>query len=233
MSYIYSLIAKTTDVVVAPIKVAYDKTKEVLVSQSIISESTELTEPTESTESTELNESKKIVNVDGSDNKNTSKIIRRFNPPTNFFTSYAYFFSNPTKVDQGLYLGSAYNAACWYTLEHYNIKYVVNVTSEIDNYYQHCGITYYRISIKDDNNESIKPHFESSFEKIDEFLNKKDGNVLVHCYMGASRSATIVAHYLAKKTESDVTDVIDVLIQKRPIVNPTHKLITDLINIKT
>ena len=40
-------------------------------------------------------------------------------------------------------------------------------------------------------------YFESSFAFIDEHL--ESGNVLIHCFAGVSRSATILAAYLMRK----------------------------------
>ncbi len=253
MAYIYSLALRVTDNVTAPIKVAICKSREVFSPQKnqnnlncVYNTKTEVNEInnqsgfnnnheiTCDTQNDEQNQvpNQVIINVDGLDSQNISKKMERLYPPTGFIASYVHFFSDPTEVHSGLYLGSAYNAACWYTLENFGIKYIVNVTAEIDNFHEQYGITYYKIPIKDDNNESIKDYLKESYDKIDEFISKKDGNVLVHCYMGASRSATIVANYIANKTDTDVTDVISNLIERRPIVNPTQQLVADLIKCK-
>ena len=219
MAYLYSIALRVTNNVAAPLRVAYCKSREVLIPSTNI-ETTKIP----------IDENKdNVINVDGIDSQATTKKMGRLNPPTSFVTSYIHFFSGPTEVYGDLYLGSAYNAACWYTLESLGIKYIINVTAEIDNYYEHCGITYFKIPIKDDNNESIKIYLEDSYDKIDEFLSKKDGKVLVHCYMGASRSASIVAYFTAKKTGADITEVIGNLIERRPVVNPTQQLVADLI----
>lgn len=233
MAYLYSLALRVTDNVMAPIKVAICKSRDVLTQhnmQNLINLEPEKVQLNDEENINHMLET--IVNVDGIDSQTVTKKMERLYPTTGFFTSYMHFFSDPTHVYTGLYLGSAYNAACWYTLEKFGIKYIINVTTEIDNYHEQYGITYFKIPIRDDNNESIQIYLEESYNKIDEFLNKKNGNVLVHCYMGASRSATIVANYIAKKSDTDVTDVITNLIERRPVVNPTQQLVADLINTK-
>jgi protein-tyrosine phosphatase len=110
-----------------------------------------------------------------------------------------------------------------------NIKYIINVSCEISNYYPN-ELQYYRISIRDNNSESIKTYFQNSRKIIDNFLKLNDGNILVHCYMGASRSATIVADFISYKTKKDITEVLKTMTEKRPIINLTEKFTRDLID---
>lgn len=214
MAYLFSLAKRATNNIIAPVRVAFDKSYDIFV----------VDEPDKSSDKSE-----KIINVDGLDEVPRSKKVERMFTQTNIIIDYVHFFSNPTEIFPGIYLGSANNAANWETLTEFNIKYIVNVSLEISNYHEGYGITYYRIPIRDNNMESIQGYFKESFEKIDEFKNAKNGNILIHCFMGASRSATIAANYIAKKTETDITDVIDNLKKRRPIVNPTQQFVRDLI----
>lgn len=242
MAYLYSLTLRIADGAAAPFRVAICKSREVLVTSQNNQQNQqnqqddykimESEKRQKNTENLDGNNRVPTINVDGVDCQTIVKKMERLNPSTGFIMSYLHYFSGPTEVYDRLYLGSAHNAASWYTLEDLGIKYIVNVTAEIDNFHEHSGITYYKIPIKDNNNESIKPHLEESFKKIDEFLSNKNGKVLVHCYMGASRSASVVADYIAKKTNADVTDVICNLIERRPIVNPTQQFVADLIKDK-
>jgi len=160
---------------------------------------------------------------------NKSNIERLF-PKKNLLghlSDHLVFFSEPTLVYPNLYLGSVYNAVLWQTLVNNNIKYIINVSNEITNWYPD-HIEYYQIPIKDNNNESMQPYFDESFNKIEEFLSKGDGNVLVHCYFGASRSATIIIEYLRRKTGKPVDEIIQELKAMRSVINPTHQFVQDL-----
>ena len=53
------------------------------------------------------------------------------------------------------------------------------------------------IEINDHNKEDISSHFNTAFEFIDAKL--AQGNVLVHCANGISRSPTIVMSYIMRK----------------------------------
>ena len=154
--------------------------------------------------------------------------IQRVFPKSTTTESLLSYFSHPTEIYKRIYLGSAINAASEETLKQLNIKFIVNVTEEISNYHPN-SFTYYNIKIRDDNKQSIKKHFLESFNKIEEFLNNNpDGNILVHCFKGASRSATIVINYVSKKEGIDVTQVLSDIKKKRPIVNITSKYLEDL-----
>jgi len=158
--------------------------------------------------------------------KSESKEIQRMYPK-NFWTEYLSFVSYPHEVYPNIILGSACNAAYYYSLKDLGIKYIINVTAEISDYYPDY-FEYYRIPIRDDNMESIQPYLQESYDKIDSFLAKGDGKVFIHCFMGASRSATIAAWYISKKTGDDITTVLVNLKNQRPVVNLTDQYVKDL-----
>lgn len=147
--------------------------------------------------------------------------------PKNVIAEYVSFFGSPQEVYPRIFLGSSFNADLFYQLKDLNVKYIVNVSVEMSNCYPD-HFTYYQIPIRDNNAESIRPYFQESFEKIESFLEKNDGNVFVHCYMGASRSATIVANYISRKTNDDITTILVNLKKQRPVVNLTNQFVSDL-----
>lgn len=131
------------------------------------------------------------------------------------------FFSTPTHIIDNIYLGSAFNAAHFDSMNELNIGLIINMTSEISNYHSD-KILYKKYPIYDNNSESIKPYLEKIYDQIisyQELNNNK--NIFIHCFMGASRSATVVAYYLMRKHKYNVDDAIKFMKQKRNVVNPT------------
>lgn len=57
------------------------------------------------------------------------------------------------------------------------------------------------LDIEDKPNSPLNKHFDETFEFIDK--NLKEGNVLVHCQAGVSRSASVVIAYIIRKFKVD------------------------------
>lgn len=170
----------------------------------------------------------KIYNI-FSDNEDFDKSFVKRKYESNFINECIYFFSYPTQVYDRIYLGSAYNAASYDILNALNIKYIINVTHEISNYFENCyDISYHNIKIRDNGNESIVPYLDESFNLIEQFLETNNGNILVHCYMGSSRSVSIVVHYIARKENKEIKDVIDKIKELRPSINPAINFIDQI-----
>jgi hypothetical protein len=128
----------------------------------------------------------------------------------------------PTQITDRLYLGNAYNAIDKELLHELNIGLIVNVTKEIPNYYEYKDFQYIKIPIYDDNNASLNEYFDKTTESIILYMmNNLDKNVLVHCYMGSSRSTTIVVAYLLHECnfKKKILNLIDEIKTNRPHIN--------------
>jgi hypothetical protein len=162
------------------------------------------------------------------ENQNT-----RIYPTSSYYNEYTTFWGNPTHVVDNIYLGSAYNAASYDLLKELNIGVIINATSEISNYYPDEFI-YLNYKLYDNNKHSIKKYLERSFDDIIYHQQNTKGNILIHCFMGASRSASIVLYYLMRTQKSQdgkpysFDDAVSYLRGKRIIVNPTFRLTKDL-----
>ena len=167
------------------------------------------------------------ISTDVSDNNNQS-IRKRIFLKVPMITQLKTFLSPPTYIINNIYLGSAFNASNKELLDYYNIKYIINITNEISNYYPE-DITYVNYKIYDNNKDRIGDFLDDSFLKLNEFINNNDGNILVHCFMGASRSATVVAYYLIKQFNLSPKLAIISLKEKRITVNLTNRFYNDLI----
>lgn len=121
------------------------------------------------------------------------------------------------QVDDNLYLGNAFDAADLRGLKELSISTVVNATKEIRNYFEDQeDMDYLKIDILDNGQATIEPFFQDFLDFINEHPDEK---ILIHCYMGSSRSATLVLLYLVIKHEMSVDEALQFLKQKRDVVN--------------
>ena len=157
----------------------------------------------------------------------------RIYPSSSYYIEYSTFWGSPIHIVDNIYLGSAFNAADYETLKKNNIKIIMNATKEISDYYPKY-FSYYRYKLYDNNKHRIKKYLEKSYEDIIYNQQNTQGNILIHCFMGASRSASIVIYYLMRTMKHDdgkpfsFDDAVGFLKEKRIVVNPTFRLTKDL-----
>ena len=159
------------------------------------------------------------------DVKNTK--VKRIYSKLPVLTQLQWFFGYPTYIKDKIYLGSAFNAATKSTLDTLNIKYIVNVTDKIENYFPD-NYEYETYIIDDNDQQHIIPYLEQSYLKIKEFQEKNNGNILVHCVMGASRSASVVCYYLMREYNFNPKEIYNAMKLKRECVNPSYTFYNDL-----
>lgn len=184
----------------------------------------------------------KEIKEEGEEEKNTQHTIEfedsnnngRIYQTVGYVDSYRGFITEPTLIVDNIYLGSAYNAASFNTLKRLNINVIINATAEIRNYFPN-DFEYYRYSLYDNNGDGINKYLDDSFNKIKHHQDNTSGNILVHCFMGASRSVSIIVNYIMKTMKNNdgtnytFEEALQFIKNKRPIVNPTHKLAGDII----
>ena len=142
------------------------------------------------------------------------------------------FFSEPTLIIDNIYLGSAFNASHYDTLQKLNIGLIINMTHEISNYYENY-ITYKKYGIYDDNKHHITKYLNDTYKDIINFkIEHPNKNILIHCFMGASRSATIITYYLYRKYKYSINDAIIFIKNKRDVVNLTVLFYNELCEIE-
>jgi len=102
-----------------------------------------------------------------------------------------------SKILDWLYLGDVDDAHSHSWLHKHGITHVLNCAEELPNFHKECFV-YMHCKLDDDPEQSLKNCLTRTFNFIEKARKTKNGRVLVHCYAGISRSASIVIHYLMR-----------------------------------
>lgn len=104
----------------------------------------------------------------------------------------------PSSITNSLFIGGALAARSVYTLQHFGITHILclcsNEIGQSDSQYPDL-FEYKNFSISDNEDSNISGIFEEACDFIDH-VEQIGGKVLVHCFEGKSRSATVVLAYL-------------------------------------
>ena len=162
------------------------------------------------------------------------RFVERVYPKISIFSVPGFYFSSPTYIIDNIYLGNVLNASNDSIITKLNITAILNITEEIPNYYgdeinypgiYNDKINYHTVRIKDINNGDISTEFKGI---IDFFNNNKDKNILIHCFMGASRSVIVTILYLIHYHKMTPIDALNYIKDRRNNINP-NKLFYDQI----
>lgn len=89
--------------------------------------------------------------------------------------------------------------------------------------------TYLTLPLLDNTSQDMTEHFYVCNTFIRDALSKSDDNrVLIHCMVGASRSATLAAAYIYSETGHCMNDIISAMKNKRDVVNPNPYFLEQL-----
>ncbi|KAL7648027.1 UNVERIFIED_CONTAM: hypothetical protein RMT77_001644 [Armadillidium vulgare] len=128
------------------------------------------------------------------------------------------------EVYPSIYIGDLGAAKNRDYLKHVGITHVLN-TAQGDkmatvntnaDFYKNYGIMYLGLELLDFPSANIAKYFEESANFIDEAL-KNGGKVLVHCFMGISRSATITTAFLMIKRGMTAKEALIQIKQNRNV----------------
>jgi dual specificity phosphatase 12 len=138
--------------------------------------------------------------------------------------------SSFNEIEPHLYLGNLTAATDIDWLKRTKITHILTVDScplprKIQDALLNIKLKY--IQITDMPREDLLTSFEDSNQFIKCALDV-GGNVLVHCYYGVSRSATIIIAFIMKKYNLSFTKTFEIVKQKRRFVSPNAGFIAQL-----
>lgn len=152
--------------------------------------------------------------------------VPRVYPETSYYKNWFDVLSEPDHIIDNIWVGSAFNAADDKWLMANNIKVVINVTKCIGNYFP-SYFTYYQYPVEDLNGESISNYFNNFYRTV--VMHRDRGErMLVHCYAGRSRSASLVLYYILKRYGMTMNEALVYLAEKRPQININMSFIRDI-----
>ncbi|CAL9222042.1 unnamed protein product, partial [Arabidopsis halleri] len=132
----------------------------------------------------------------------------------------------PSLIEQGLYLGSVAAACNKTVLKSYNVTHILTVASSLRPAHPD-DFVYKVVRVVDKEDTNLEMYFDECVDFIDE-AKRQGGSVLVHCFVGKSRSVTIVVAYLMKKHGMTLAQALQHVKSKRPVASPNAGFIRQL-----
>eukprot|EP00906_Rhabdomonas_costata_P038306 RCo054050 len=123
-----------------------------------------------------------------------------------------------------LFLGNVEGASCAAFLQNLRVTHVVNAAREIPNFFPD-RLKYYRCDFLDI--VAQKLDFDGPLQFIHHALSH-GGVVLVHCRVGASRSAAVVVGFLMVQFRLSFRDALAKVKARRPCVKPNNGFLQQL-----
>lgn len=133
---------------------------------------------------------------------------------------------SPTEIFDHVYLGSEWNASNLEELQNSGVRYILNVTREIDNFFPGL-FEYHNIRVYDEEATNLLEYWNDTYKFISKA--KKAGvKCLVHCKMGVSRSASTVIAYAMKEYGWDLDRAFDHVKERRSVTKPNPSFMKQL-----
>ncbi|KAK9664830.1 hypothetical protein RND81_14G071700 [Saponaria officinalis] len=134
----------------------------------------------------------------------------------------------PCQIEEGLFLGSLGAANNKPGLKRLNITHILTVAGSLAPAHPR-DFTYKVIEVMDREETNLAQYFDECIDFIDE-AKRSGGGVLVHCFVGRSRSVTVVLAYLIKKRGMTLSEAFEHVKSKRPQASPNAGFLKQLRN---
>ena len=128
-------------------------------------------------------------------------------------------------IFQNIFIGNIDDANNYEWLKRNNITHVLGVVDYQQKFNDINYLVFPRVD--DDPSQNIAKYFSRSFRFIEDSV-EKNGNVLVHCHAGISRSSTIVIAYLMYKYSVNLEKAFEMVKRARCMIAPNQGFINQL-----
>ncbi|KAL3090928.1 hypothetical protein niasHS_007303 [Heterodera schachtii] len=126
----------------------------------------------------------------------------------------------PVHILPLLFLGNDETAKSREKIEQNSIRYVINVTSDLPNYFEDDDrFVYMRIPVDDNCSHNLARFFPEAISFIERARSDCAG-VLVHCWAGISRSVTVCLAYLMFILRCTLEEAFDRLLKQNGTIAP-------------
>ncbi|KAM9732968.1 uncharacterized protein ssh2a isoform 1-T1 [Menidia menidia] len=133
---------------------------------------------------------------------------------------------SPTEIFDHVFLGSEWNASNLEELQNSGVRYILNVTREIDNFFPGM-FEYHNIRVYDEEATNLLEYWNETYKFISK-AKKAGAKCLVHCKMGVSRSASTVIAYAMKEYGWDLSTAFDYVKERRAVTKPNPSFMKQL-----
>ena len=131
-----------------------------------------------------------------------------------------------TQIIDNLWVGDIRSPCNKKSLKEHNITMIISAVYGATAHHP-FDFNYEKANLRDMDDEDIVSEIERLLPEIRKSI--LEGNsILIHCMLGASRSATIAAAYLIKYKNMSVEEAIRFMKEKRSCVNPNQGYINQL-----
>ncbi|WCJ23678.1 dual specificity protein phosphatase 1 [Euphorbia peplus] len=162
-----------------------------------------------------------MENVDSAIKKQVAALLRVINVTRCFKED-----NIPCQIEEGLFLGSFGAASNKDSLKSKNITHILTVANSLAPAYPN-DFVYKVISVADREDTNLRQYFDECFKFIDD-AKRQGGGVLVHCFIGKSRSVTIVVAYLMKYHGMRLSQALEHVKSRRSKAGPNPGFIAQL-----
>jgi len=127
-----------------------------------------------------------------------------------------------------IYIGDAEDARDASRLRSFNIKYVLNCTMPradggVMNYHEKDkNFSYLRLAMADNATEPLETRMEKAWDFLETARIREDGNVLIHCQQGVSRSVSMALSYIMKYYRFTFDDALEMAVKCRKQACPNE-----------